>query len=86
MAGRSYLVNGVAYGNTCRASLLDTTNPDSMAIPSGAVRRDAKDNYCVPMAQARAAGTKTAQGGQDGGAAVLRPGANTDDLQGLMAQ
>ncbi|HET7525155.1 MAG TPA: hypothetical protein VFK10_04365 [Burkholderiaceae bacterium] len=86
VAGRSYLVNGIAYGNSCRASLLDATNPDSMAAPAGAVRRDAKGNYCVPMAQARATGASTAQGGQDSGAAVLRPGANTDDLQGLIAQ
>jgi len=86
VAGRSYLVNGIAYGNSCRAALLDATNPDSMAAPTGAVRRDAKGNYCVPMAQARPSGNTATQGGQDGGAAVLRPGASADDLQGLISQ
>jgi hypothetical protein len=57
-----------------------------MAAPAGLVRRDAKGNACVPLAQARSIGTTTAQGGQDQGAAVLRPGANADDLQGLIGQ
>jgi hypothetical protein len=56
-----------------------------MASPSGLVRRNDKGNACVPMAQARSA-SKVAQGGQDQGAAVLRPGANADDLQGLIPQ
>jgi hypothetical protein len=86
VAGRSYLVNGIAYGNSCRAALVDATNPDAMAAPNGAVRRDAKGNACVPMAQARPSSAGAAQGGQDGGAAVLRPGANADDLQGLISQ
>jgi hypothetical protein len=85
VAGKSYLVNGAAYGAGCRAALLDATNPDSMASPSGLVRRNDKGNACVPMAQARSA-SKVAQGGQDQGAAVLRPGANADDLQGLIPQ
>jgi hypothetical protein len=86
VAGKSYLVNGGAYGSGCRAALLDATNPDSMAAPAGAVRRDAKGNSCVPLAQARSTGATVAQGGQDQGAAVLRPGANADDLQGLIGQ
>ena len=86
VAGKSYLVNGGAYGGGCRAALLDATNPDSMAAPTGIVRRDAKGNACVPLAQARSVTTTTAQGGQDQGAAVLRPGANADDLQGLIGQ
>jgi hypothetical protein len=86
VAGKSYLVNGSAYGTGCRAALLDATNPDAMAPPAGIVRRDAKGNRCVPIAQARSAAGNTAQGGQDQGAAVLRPGANADDLQGLIGQ
>jgi len=86
VAGKSYLVNGGGYGTGCRAALLDSTNPDSMAAPAGAVRRNEKGNACVPMAQARPVGANTAQGGQDQGAAVLRPGANSDDLQGLIPQ
>ena len=87
VAGRSYLVNGSALGATgCRAALLDATNPDSMVGAAGAVRRNEKGNSCVPMAQARAATAGAAQGGQDQGAAVLRPGATADDLQGLIPQ
>lgn len=86
VAGKSYLVNGAAYGAGCRAALLDATNPDSMAAPAGIVRRNDKGNACVPLAQARSTATTTAQGGQDQGAAVLRPRANADDLQGLIGQ
>ena len=86
VAGRSYLINGLAYGNSCRAALLDATNPDAMVTPAGAVRRDVKGNACVPMSQARAAGNQVAHGGQDQGAAVLRPNATADDLRGLIPQ
>jgi len=86
VAGKSYLVNGAASGTGCRAALLDATNPDAMVAPAGSVRRNEKGNTCVPMAQARLANVATAQGGQDQGAAVLRPGANADDLQGLIPQ
>ena len=53
VAGKSYLVNGGAYGTGCRAALLDASNPDAMAAPAGSVRRNDKGNACVPMAQAR---------------------------------
>jgi len=85
VAGRSYLINGMGAGTGCRASLLDATNPDAMAPAAGSVRRNEKGNACVPIAQARST-TTTAQGGQDQGAAVLRPGANTDDLRDLIPQ
>ena len=86
VAGKSYLVNGAAVGAGCRAVLLDATNPDAMIAAVGSVRRNEKGNACVPMAQARSAAANAAHGGQDQGAAVLRPGANTDDLQGLIPQ
>ena len=84
--GKSYLVNGGAYGAGCRASLLDASDPDAMKPPAGLVRRDAKGNACVALAQARAVGQGDAVGGQDEGAAVLTPSANTDDLKGLIGQ
>lgn len=84
-AGKSYLVNGMAFGSGCRAGLLDATNPDSMKAPAGIVRRDGKGTACVPMAQATGPGG-AAQGGQDQGAAVLRPSANADDLQDLIGK
>jgi hypothetical protein len=84
-AGKSYVVNGMAFGAGCRAGLLDATNPDAMKAPTGIVRRDSKGAACVPMAQA-ARSADAAKGGQDQGAAVLRPAANADDLQGLIGQ
>lgn len=85
VAGKSYLVNGGAFGAGCRGSLLDASNPDAMRAPEGIVRRNAKGNACVAMAQALSTAGGT-QGGQDQGAAVLRPGASADDLQGLIGQ
>jgi hypothetical protein len=85
-AGKSYVVNGMAFGSGCRAGLLDASNPDAMKAPPGIVRRDGKGTSCVPMAQAARSGGSAAQGGQDQGAAVLRPTANADDLQGLIGQ
>jgi hypothetical protein len=84
-AGKSYLVNGMAYGAGCRAGVFDASNPDSMKAPAGIVRRNGKGGVCMPMAQATRADAD-AKGGQDQGAAVLRPGATADDLQGLIGQ
>jgi hypothetical protein len=86
VAGKSYLVNGGAFGTGCRGSLLDASNPDAMKAPEGIVRRDGRGNACVAMAQARSNAAGSTQGGQDQGAAVLRPSANADDLQGLIGQ
>lgn len=86
VAGKSYLVSGGAYGAGCRARLLDATDPDAMKSPDGTVRRDAKGNACVALAQARSIAGSTAAGGQDEGAAVLQPGATADDLKGLIGQ
>lgn len=82
-AGKSYLVHGTSTSTGCTARLLDATNPDAMRIPTGAVRRNIQGQVCVPMAQAQAAAN--ALGGQSDGAAVLRPAATTDDLQGLIS-
>lgn len=84
VAGKSYLVNGGMFGAGCRGSVLDASNPDAMKAPEGIVRRDAKGDACVALAQARSTAVGATQGGQDQGAAVLRPGANADDLQGLI--
>jgi len=84
-AGKSYLVNGMAYGASCRAGVFDASNPDAMTAPAGIVRRNGKGVNCVPMAQA-AQVSADGKGGQDQGAAVLRPGATSDDLQGLIGQ
>jgi hypothetical protein len=83
-AGKSYLVQGTSTAAGCTARLLDATNPDAMRLPGGTVRRNIQGQACVPMAQAQAAAN--AVGGQSDGAAVLRPAATTDDLQGLIGK
>lgn len=85
-AGKSYLVNGIAFGAGCRASLVDASDPDAMKAPADLVRRNQSGQACMNLAQARAAQPSTSLGGQDQGNAVLRPGANTDDLKGLIGQ
>lgn len=82
-AGKSYLVHGTSTSAGCTARLLDATNPDAMRVPAGAVRRNIQGQVCVPMARAQAAAQ--ALGGQSDGAAVLRPAATADDLQGLIS-
>lgn len=85
-AGKSYLVNGIAYGAGCRANLLDASDPDAMKPPADLVRRNVSGQACMNLAQARAAGSGGTTGGQDQGAAVLQPSASSDDLKGLIGQ
>lgn len=85
-ASKTYVVNGGALGSGCTASLLDASNPDRMRIPDGLVRRNAPGVFCVPLAQAVPIKGNGARGGQSDGAAVLNPGATTDDLQGLIGK
>lgn len=85
-AGKSYLVNGIAYGAGCRANLVDASDPDTMKPPADLVRRNVGGQACMNLEQARQAKTNPVAGGQDQGAAVLRPGAGADDLQGLIGQ
>jgi hypothetical protein len=86
VAGKSYLINGIAYGAGCRASLVDASDPDAMKAPADLVRRNLAGQTCMNLSQARAAQSGSAVGGQDQGNAVLRPGANADDLKGLTGQ
>lgn len=83
-AGKSYLVHGMSTAAGCTARLLDATNPDAMRLPAGTVRRNIQGQACAPMALAQAAASSV--GGQSDGAAVLRPAATTDDLQGLIGK
>jgi len=88
-AGRTYLLTGDAVGTTCRAGLLDATDPDSIKPVASAVRRDAPNSACMPLAVAQAARNAKRDSGQPGAGkdeANLRPGASADDLKGLIPQ
>lgn len=85
--GKTYLLTGASTAGGCVAHLLDASDPDDMRPEHSALRRNAGTQACVPLAQARAsARSASAQDGSNDGDAVLRQGATTDDLQGLMGQ
>jgi len=86
-AGRTYLMQGAAVGAGCLARLVDVTQPDRAQTPADAVMRNATNQPCVPLEQARAAAAgahSPIQGGQQDGEAVLMPLATPRDLEGLI--
>ena len=74
-----------ATARGCRAALLTPPTPTRWRRTAGprAPRRQGQ-RLCAVGAGAIRSAPPPAQGGQDQGAAVLRPGANADDLQGLI--
>jgi len=83
-AGRSYLFNGVGREGSCRAGLIDMSDPDHLRPESTALRRNTAGEPCVPIARAR--GYASGGDGGDHRDAVLREGASDDDLRGLIGQ
>ncbi len=86
VAGKTYLLNGSAMGpNACLARVMDVSNPDSLKVEATALRRNPGTSVCLPLAQSKAATTADAAdtGSHD---AVLRQGAGSDDLKGLIGQ
>jgi hypothetical protein len=82
-AGKSYLLQSSFDGNRCTSMVLDATNPDAIRPEPSALRRNpTPDKTCVPLGQARALPTQTTGSGD----ATLSPGANTDDLKGLIGR
>ena len=81
-AGKTYLVAGAMTATGCNARILDATDPDQMKGETSAQQRNVGGNACQPLA-ARPA-SAPAGGVAQTGEAVLRPGASTDDLQGLI--
>ena len=65
--------------------MMDMSDPDNIKPETGVLRRNPGTNACLPLSQSRAAST-TADAGQKSGDAVLRQGAGSDDLQGLIGQ
>lgn len=84
-AGKTYLMQGLVLGAGCTARLLDASAPDRPLQPPDAVLRSGPGQACLPLAQARAAGTGAMlQGGQQDGEAVLNPNASAADLRWLV--
>jgi hypothetical protein len=81
-AGRSYLLQSTFDGNRCTSLVLDATNPDAIRPEPSSLRRNSADKACVPLGQAKALPTQTTGSGD----ATLSPGANTDDLKGLIGR
>ena len=87
MPGKTYLVSGTAGETGCgSARLIDATDPDQMREEPSAVRRNVAANACMPLAQSKSVVAAATAGGEINGEAVLRPGATSDDLGGLIGQ
>lgn len=82
VAGRSYLFAGASSAEGCSARLMDMSNPDDMKPEPSVRRRNPGTSACLSLAASRrGAGAGSAAVSSD---AVLRPGANDDDLKGLI--
>jgi len=84
--GRSYLFSGVGTPGSCRAGLLDMSDPDHLRPEATALRRNAPDRACVPLAQAKGYPGGAPDGHDTSHDAVLREGAGADDLQDLIGR
>jgi len=84
-AGKTYLVAGALTAKGCSARLLDATDPDHMKAETSAQRRNLGGSACSALV-AKPASPNAFGGSEQTGEAVLRPGATTDDLQGLIGQ
>lgn len=87
VAGKTYLLNGGAVSaNACGARVMDMTNPEAIKLEPTALRRNPGTTTCLPLAQSKAATVAGSDAGQSAPEAVLRQGAGTEDLQGLIGQ
>jgi hypothetical protein len=87
VAGKTYLLSGAALtANACGARVMDMSNPESIKVEPTALRRNPGASACLPLAQSRAATVAGSDAGQSAPEAVLRQGAGTEDLQGLIGQ
>jgi hypothetical protein len=84
-AGKTYLVAGALNAKGCSARVLDATDPDHMKAEASAQRRNLGGSACTALVAKPAAPTALG-GSEQSGEAVLRPGATSDDLQGLIGQ
>ncbi|RQP22383.1 hypothetical protein [Piscinibacter terrae] len=89
VAGRSYLVRGQSTPTGCGAAVFDMTDPENIKFEPTALRRNPKGSACVPIGQSKAlgvAGAASSATSGDSGDAVLRQGAGSEELQGLIGK
>jgi hypothetical protein len=86
LAGKTYLLSGASIDKGCTARVMDMGDPEHLKPELGALRRNPTGLACLPLSQSRAASVAGHESAQSSGEAVLREGAGSDDLQGLINQ
>jgi hypothetical protein len=89
VAGRSYLVRGLSTPSGCGSAVFDMTDPENIKPETTALRRNPRGVACLPIGQSKAlgvAGAASSATSGDSGDAVLRQGAGSDELQGLIGK
>ena len=86
LAGKTYLLSGASVEKGCAARVMDMSDPEHIKPELGALRRNPTGLACLPLSQSRAASVAGHDAAHVSGEAVLRQGAGTDDLQGLIGQ
>lgn len=86
VAGKTYLVRGGSTVAGCAGLVYDMTNPESIKPEPTALRRNPAGLACLPIAQSKASSVAATESSENASDAVLRQGAGTEDLQGLIGK
>ncbi|HEV7913340.1 MAG TPA: hypothetical protein VGP22_06205 [Albitalea sp.] len=86
LAGKSYLLRAGTQTGGCVALVMDMSNPEQIKLEPTALRRNPGTSSCMPLSQSKGVTAAEADAGKGGQDAVLREGAGTEDLQGLMGR
>ena len=86
LAGKTYLLSGASIDKGCTARVMDMSDPEHLKPELGALRRNPTGLACLSLSQSRAASVAGHESAQSSGEAVLREGAGSEDLQGLINQ
>lgn len=84
VAGKTYLLRGGSTATGCGALVMDMTNPENIKPEPTVLRRNPKGLACLPISKSKASSVATPEAGENNADAVLRQGAGTEDLQGLI--
>ena len=86
LAGKTYLLSGASIDKGCTDRVMDMSDPEHLKPELGALRRNPTGLACLSLSQSRAASVAGHESAQSSGEAVLREGAGSEDLQGLINQ
>ena len=84
LAGKSYLLSGSSMDKGCTARMMDASDPDQIKPAPTVLRRNPGNTTCLPLSQSTAMSTQEGTGQKPEADAVLRQGASSEDLKGLM--